>query len=161
VKQKALHDMHVATVSQAIVSEFLASGHYRRHLNRLRTNNLHSRNTMLEAMEYYFPENVTWTIPQGGLFLWTHLPELAIQEFIVEALSQNILVANGAAFFPGGGYPAMRLNFSHIPKDIEQGIEILGYLLKKHLTNYHVQSKFPFHPFLDKTDTIKMGATGN
>ncbi len=142
IKQKTLHDMHVSTVSQAIVSEFLTSGHYRRHLNRLRTSNLQSRNSMLQALELYFPESITWTIPKGGLFLWTHLPDnLPIQEICREALSYNILVANGAAFFPGGGYPAMRLNFCQTPENIEQGIEILGRLLKKHLTsNFNIKT---------------------
>ncbi len=135
VKQKALHDMHVSTVSQAIVSEFLASGHYRRHLNRLRTTNLQSRNTMLLSLERYFPDAIAWTIPKGGFFLWAQLPDyLPIQEICREALAQNLLVANGAAFFPGRGYPAIRLNFSHQPEEIEKGIEILGRLLKKYLT---------------------------
>jgi DNA-binding transcriptional MocR family regulator len=74
VKHKLLNDLHVSTVSQAIMSEFLATGHYRRHLNRLRISNLQSRNLMLQALENYFPEAISWTVPQGGLFLWTHLP---------------------------------------------------------------------------------------
>lgn len=134
VKQKALHDMHVSTVSQAIVSEFLASGNYRRHLNKLRTNNLQSRNSMLQAIERYFPKNITWTIPKGGFFLWVQFPDnLPIQEICSEAINQKILVANGAAFFPGKGYQAIRLNFSHTQEEIEQGIEILGCLLKDYL----------------------------
>lgn len=134
VKQKLLNDLHVSTVSQAIVSEFLASGHYRRHLSRVRTSNLQGRNVMLQALERYFPDVVSWTIPKGGLFLWTHLPDyLPIQAICRDALAQNVLVADGAAFFPGGGYPAMRLNFCRTPEDIEQGIEILGGLLKNSL----------------------------
>jgi DNA-binding transcriptional MocR family regulator len=135
IEQKLLHDLHVSTISQAIVSEFLASGYYRRQLSRLRTNNLQSRNDMLQALERYFPEEVSWTVPQGGLFLWTHLPaQLLIKGICRAALAQNILVADGVAFFPGQqGYPAMRLNFSHTPEEIEQGISALGQLLKKHL----------------------------
>lgn len=135
VKQKALHDMHVSTVSQAIVSEYLASGQFRRHLQRLQTRNLQSRNAMLQALERYFPDEITWTIPKGGLFLWSHLPNyLPIQAICREALAANVLVANGAAFFPGRGYPAMRLNFSHTCDEIEVGVKILGNLLKKYLT---------------------------
>ncbi len=43
-------------------------------------------------------------------------------------MHQNVLVANGAAFFPGGGYPAMRLNFSHTSEKIPIGMKILGQL---------------------------------
>lgn len=135
VEQKLLHDLHVSTVSQAIVSEFLASGHYRRHLSRLRTNNLQSRNAMLQALERYFPEEICWTVPKGGLFLWTQLPDqLPIQGICKEALFHNILVADGAAFFPGQqGYSAMRLNFSYSSEEIERGILVLGRLLKNYL----------------------------
>jgi len=135
LRQKLLHDFHVSTVSQAIVREFLASGHYRRHLSRLQTSNLQSRNAMLQALEQYFPEEVSWTVPQGGLFLWTHLPShLPIHRICRDALAQKVLVANGAVFFPGQqGYPAMRLNFAHAPEVIDRGISILGRILKEHL----------------------------
>ncbi|MEA5513440.1 PLP-dependent aminotransferase family protein [Nodularia sp. UHCC 0506] len=151
VKQKLLNDLHVSTVSQAIVSEFLGSGHYRRHLSRLRTSNLQGRNMMLQALEHYFPDaiasctalrSIAWTIPKGGLFLWIHLPDyLPIQAICREALSHNILLANGSVFFPGRGYQAMRLNFCHTPEDIEQGIEILGSLIKKYLTLNFTRAK--------------------
>jgi DNA-binding transcriptional MocR family regulator len=135
LEQKILQDLHVSTVSQAIVSEFLVSGNYRRHLNRLRTNNLQSRNAMLQALERDFPDQVSWTVPKGGLFLWVHLPDsLPLQAICREALSQNILVASGTAFFPAQqSYPAIRLNFSHAPAEIEQGILVLGRLLKQYL----------------------------
>ncbi|RCJ18329.1 GntR family transcriptional regulator [Nostoc sp. ATCC 43529] len=134
VKEKLLNDLHVSTLSQAIVSEFLASGYYRRHLNHLRINNLQSRNLMLQALESYFPDAIAWTIPKGGLFLWTHLPNhLPIQEICSQALSHNVLIASGAAFFLGLGYPAMRLNFCQRPEDIEYGIKIIGGLIKKYL----------------------------
>lgn len=135
VKQKLLNDLHVSTVSQAIVSEFLGSGNYRRHLSRLKTSNLQSRNIMLQALEHYFPDAIAWTIPKGGLFLWIHLPNhLPIQAICREAISHNVLIANGAVFFPGRGYPAMRLNFCHTPENIEQGIKIIGSLIQKYLT---------------------------
>ncbi|WP_414526388.1 PLP-dependent aminotransferase family protein [Nodularia chucula] len=145
VKQKLLNDLHVSTVSQAIVSEFLGSGHYRRHLSRLRSSNLQGRNMMLQALEHYFPDAIAsgtalraiaWTIPKGGLFLWIHLPNhLSIQAICREAISHNVLIANGAVFFPGRGYVAMRLNFCHTPENIEQGIKIIGSLIQKYLTS--------------------------
>lgn len=136
VKQKLLSDLHSATVSQAIVREFLASGQYRRHISRLRTHNLQGRNVMLQALSKHFPEGVSWTIPQGGFFLWVHLPDMPIVAICRDAIAQNILIATGAAFFPDQqGYPAMRLNFSRSPQEIEHGISILGKLLKHYLVS--------------------------
>lgn len=136
LEQKLLHDLHVSTVSQAVVSEYLASGYYRRHLSRLRIQNLESRNTMLQALERCFPLEISWTIPKGGLFLWVHLPEgLPIQAFCQDALSRKVLVGCGTAFFPDQkGYPAMRLNFSHKSEDIDRGISELGKLLESYCT---------------------------
>lgn len=132
VESKLNHDYHVSTVSQAIVSEYLASGHYRRHLAHLRSKHLQSRNAMLSAMERYFPAEASWTVPNGGTFLWVHLPkELSMPAICQAALSHNILIANGALFFPDHqGYNALRLNFTHEPEILERSISVLGQLLK-------------------------------
>jgi len=131
VERKLLQDLHNSTVSQAIVSEYLASGHYRRHLNKLRSHNLESRNVMVAAMERYFPGDVSWTIPKGGIFLWAHIPSyLSLAEVVRSAGDRGVLLAPGTPFFPGqGGYNALRLNFSHAPEIIEQGIAIVGDIL--------------------------------
>ena len=136
LEQKLFHDLHVSTVSQAIVSEYLASGHHRRHLSHLQTSNLSSRNAMLQALEKYFPAEATWTIPDGGLFLWVQLPsEINLVTLAHQAWSENVFIYPGMPFFPGQeGYNALRLNFSHSAETIDRGIAILGRLLKQHLT---------------------------
>jgi DNA-binding transcriptional MocR family regulator len=135
VERKLLHDLHVSTVSQAIISEYLASGHYRRHLAQLKTKHQLSRNAMLNALERYFPAEASWTVPNGGLFLWVQLPaNLSMPAYCQAALSQNVFIADGTCCFPNHqGYNAMRLNFSHKPDVIERGIATLGKLLKDYL----------------------------
>jgi DNA-binding transcriptional MocR family regulator len=135
LKQKLFHDLHVSTVSQAIVREYLASGQYRHHLNHLRASNLSSRNAMLQALESYFPDEAAWTIPNGGLFLWVQLPaQISLVSLAHQAWSENVFIYPGMPFFPGQkGYNALRLNFSHPPETIDRGIAVLGKLLKKHL----------------------------
>jgi len=137
LQQKLFHDLHVSTVSQAIVREYLASGQHRHHLNHLRSSNLASRNAMLQALASYFPDEATWTIPNGGLFLWVQLPpEISLVSLAHQAWSENVFVYPGTPFFPGQkGYNALRLNFSHPPETIDRGIAVLGKLLKKHLVN--------------------------
>ncbi|MEO0838562.1 MAG: PLP-dependent aminotransferase family protein [Cyanobacteria bacterium J06643_5] len=134
VERKLMDDVHTSTISQAIVSEYLASGHYRRHRKKLQTENLLSRNLMLQAMENYFPQEAKWTVPNGGLFLWVQLPDnIDISEIRQQAIKENVLFASGSAFFPDKqGYPAMRLSFSNTSEsEIDLGISILGKLLKK------------------------------
>jgi DNA-binding transcriptional MocR family regulator len=135
LQQKLFHDLHVSTVSQAIVSEYLASGQHRHHLNHLRSSNLSSRNAMLQGLANYFPDEATWTIPNGGLFLWVQLPPgISLVSLAHQAWSENVFVYPGMPFFPGQkGYNALRLNFSHPPETIDRGIKVLGKLLKQHL----------------------------
>ncbi|MDJ0707460.1 MAG: PLP-dependent aminotransferase family protein [Leptolyngbyaceae cyanobacterium MO_188.B28] len=131
VERKLLHDMHVSVVSQAIISEYLATGHYRRRLNHLRTINQQNRNVMLQALEQHFPADASWTIPNGGLFLWVHLPKtVAMPTLCRKAASEKVLISSGSAFFADQqGYPALRLNFAQPLEDIQRGIEILGRLI--------------------------------
>nr|WP_210404116.1 hypothetical protein [Chroococcidiopsis sp. TS-821] len=70
VERKLLDDLHVSTVSQAIVSEYLASGHYRHHLAHLQAQHRQSQTAMLAALQKYFPASASWTVPNGGTFLW-------------------------------------------------------------------------------------------
>lgn len=101
---------------------------------------MQSRNAMLSAMERYFPDEATWTVPNGGTFLWVQLPKnISTPAICQAALSHNILIANGALFFPDRqGYNALRLNFSHEPEVIEKAISILGGLLKDAQTESHL-----------------------
>lgn len=136
MERKLLNDLHVSTVSQAIVSEYLASGHYRHHLAHLQAQNLQSRNVMLSALKRYFPPSASWTVPNGGTFLWVQLPTVPMSEICRLALERNVFIADGKLFFPGQqGYPALRLNFS-LPLDkISRGISVLGELLLGYLTD--------------------------
>jgi DNA-binding transcriptional MocR family regulator len=149
LRQKCLHDFHVSTVSQAIVSEYLASGHYRRHLNQLRSYHFQSRNAMLQCLERYFPHQTTWTVPKGGFFLWVQLPDgLSVPALAQAARARGVLIADGAAFFPGrSSYAAIRLNYSHSLAQIETGIATLGALLHDQLhEKLHNQSPNQLSP---------------
>ncbi|MBD1853819.1 PLP-dependent aminotransferase family protein [Cyanobacteria bacterium FACHB-502] len=134
IEQKLINDLHTPTPSQAIVSEYLASGHYRHRLRDLQTYHLQSRNQMLQALEDHFPAEVTWTVPIGGLLLWVQLPDRLPLEQICHTLrEQGILTTPATAFFPDRkGYNAMRLNFSHPPESIAWGIAAIGKELKSY-----------------------------
>ncbi len=93
---------------------------------------------MLAAMERYFPEEVHWTRPAGGLFLWAWLPEgMNTAELLEVAVqTQRVAFVPGHAFYPDGqGKNTMRLNFSNAtPEMIEEGIRRLGVVFKAQMT---------------------------
>ncbi len=134
IHRKILQDFHVSTLSQAVVSEYLSSGYYRRHINRLNVQNLQRRNLMLQALSKHFPPTTSWTIPAGGIFLWVHSPHhLPMAQICDAAFVRGVRITSGSVFFPRReGYTAMRLNFSLPPDDIERGIAIIGDVLDSH-----------------------------
>ena len=125
-------DLHTATLNQMIAHEILTAGagdFLTSHVRLIRSVYRERRDTMLAAMEAYFPDEVHWTRPQGGLFLWVTLPEgLDAAELLKDALAHKVAYVPGAAFHPdGGGHNTLRLNFSFCdPKRIETGIRRLG-----------------------------------
>ena len=92
---------------------------------------------MLQALAQYFPSEVSWTHPKGGLFLWVTLPKgLDANELFEEALKQNVAFVPGDPFFaPNGqtqeGRRHLRLNFSNArPEQIRVGIRRLSVAVK-------------------------------
>ncbi|MEH2458578.1 hypothetical protein [Nostoc sp.] len=61
--------------------------------------------------------------------------DIPIGTICKEAFAQNVYLTCGSAFFPDKqGYPAMRLTFCLQPEEIDQGISIVGKLLKKYIS---------------------------
>ncbi len=124
-------DLHTSTLNQIIAHEILTGEEdfLGKHVRHIRAVYRERRDVMLAAMETYFPDEVHWTYPQGGLFLWVTLPEgLDAAELLKDALARKVAYVPGAAFHPDrGGHNTLRLNFSFCdPQRIETGIQRLG-----------------------------------
>jgi 2-aminoadipate transaminase len=85
---------------------------------------------MLEALHDYFPSEVSWTHPHGGLFLWVTLPPgIDTMKLLDTALRQDVAFVPGDPFFPSGQETGshMRLNFSNArPEQIREGVRRLS-----------------------------------
>ncbi|MCK5131187.1 MAG: PLP-dependent aminotransferase family protein [Candidatus Sabulitectum sp.] len=98
----------------------------------------HSRcNVMLEELEKNLGdlEGVSWTKPEGGLFLWLTLPEgMDTDELFKKAIEKNVAYVPGSAFFPKNeDHRSMRLNFSYSNEEkIREGCRRLGKLIKEY-----------------------------
>jgi len=133
---KQAADLHTAQLTQMVVYEVIKDGFLGEHIPTIRA--LYSRqcDVMLEAMTTFFPEGVSWTRPEGGMFIWVTLPaHIDSKALLAEAIQQNV------AFVPGGPFYAneadkntLRLSFVTVsPAKINEGIEKLGQLIRKKL----------------------------
>ena len=87
---------------------------------------------MLKTIEETFPKGVSYTHPEGGLFLWVTLPEgVDAAEVFKKALEKKVAFVVGEPFYPNGGNANhLRLNYSSMPEDkIVEGIKRLGEVL--------------------------------
>lgn len=95
------------------------------------------RDSMLAALEEAMPAGVTWTHPEGGLYIWVELPEhMDATLFAQRALAEHsVSIIGGAAFFPAGAEKlpgrtnSLRLSFSMIGAEpAREGVRRLGLL---------------------------------
>ena len=137
-------DLCTSSLNQLLAAEFLKSGIMREHIAGVKSLYRARKDAMLEALERYMPEGVTWTRPEGGLFLWVRLPEhMNADELFFEAIKENVAYVIGSAFHcDGGGQNTMRLNFSYpTPEQIDDGIKRLAKVIKANLRPRHKGSR--------------------
>ena len=122
-------DLHSPSFTQMIAYEVARNGFIDHHVQVIRRVYRERRDVMLAALAAYFPPQVRWTHPQGGLFLWVTLPEgVNAADVLRLAIDEKVAFVPGAPFHPlGGGENTFRLNFSMMPPDkIREGIARLG-----------------------------------
>jgi 2-aminoadipate transaminase len=129
-------DLCTSSLNQLIAAEFLRTGFFEKHIEVIKKDYRIKKNTMVGALEKYMPEGVTWTNPEGGLFLWVRLPEsMSADDMFQDTLKENVAYVIGSAFHSdGSGKNTMRLNFSFAsPEQIDEGIKRLATTVKKRL----------------------------
>jgi 2-aminoadipate transaminase len=134
---KQAADLCSPSITQFIVYEFLKRGYLEPYLKKVKVEYKKKRDLMIESMEKYFPEEVKYTKPEGGLFIWASCPKsINTEELFYEAIEEKVAYVIGASFYAHRDiHNCMRLNFS-LPshEQIEEGIKRLGNLLKKKLS---------------------------
>ena len=136
VQAKQSADLHTSSFNQIAVHEVSKDNFLDKHVEIIRATYKERRNAMLEAMDELFPAEVTWTRPQGGMFLFVTLPKGMDATAIFEkAVERNVAYVPGAAFHAlGGGENTLRMNFSYAtPETIREGIARLGLLFKEEI----------------------------
>jgi len=118
-----------STFTQVLAHEFLVQNKLPQYLDRLRTIYLRRSKLMLDALDAFMPQGVSWTRPKGGFYIWVTLPEkLDATEILKGVINKGAVFIIGSTFDPlGKRNNCFRLSFSHTPEEkIAQGVEIIG-----------------------------------
>ena len=136
---KQVADVHTTMWSQMLAYRFLKKYDLDEHIEKLHKVYERKTNLMLNEIAKNFSSKISYTKPQGGLFIWCTLPEgvstQQMLDFCTKAVKEyKVAIVPGTAFYinESDETRSFRLNFS-TPTDenIVKGIGILGKLSKE------------------------------
>ncbi len=134
---KQLADVHSPLLPQIMVSDYMEKYDLDELIDKMRHTYAHKCRTMLDAINEYFPEGVTCTKPNGGLFIWcdlghgidTYALAKKASEHKVSFVPGNVFMVNSAK-----KTSTLRLNYSTMSdENIVEGIKRLGALIKSEI----------------------------
>ena len=105
------------------------------HLKGIQTLYKTQRDLMVAAIKKHFPAGITHTVPEGGMFLWTRLPEhMDALKLFEKAVEQKVVFVPGEPFFTdGSGKNALRISFSMTPAEqINEGVQRLARAIENY-----------------------------
>ena len=133
VLMKQAADLHSSTINQMAINT-VARSVFADHTRMLRETYSARRDSMLEALETFMPDGVSWTKPEGGMFVWLTLPKhLDGGDLLRTSLeTQRVAFVPGQAFFADrSGANTLRLSFSLADDtQIREGIKRLGAAIR-------------------------------
>lgn len=131
-------NLFTSQTNQLATAGFLADAdNFHKHIAQLRVVYGERLNVMLDAFEASFgaiSKNISWTSPEGGMFVWVSgLPD-NIQAVLAEALAQSVNFVPGTGFYANTPVPGTaRFNFSNSKPDaIRDGVGRIAQILKKY-----------------------------
>jgi 2-aminoadipate transaminase len=129
---KQAADLHTSQLTQMVVHEVIKDGFLSEHIPTIRSLYADQCQAMLAALKEFFPPSVTWTTPQGGMFIWVTMPKhIDSMKLLDEAVAQHVAFVPGASFYANTPeHNTLRLSFVTVsPEKIREGVAKLGKLI--------------------------------
>jgi 2-aminoadipate transaminase len=127
-------DLCTSSFVQKIAAKYIQKGYFDENLKGIISMYKGKKDVMMKAFEDYLPEGVTWTNPEGGLFLFVSLPEwMDAEDLFLTAVENNVAFVIGKVFHcDESGKNTMRINFSFASQEeIVEGVKRLGKAIKE------------------------------
>ena len=132
VMAKQTTDLCTSPFVQKIIARYMEKGLLDKNLKKTIDLYRVRRTLMISCFKKYMPAGVTWTEPQGGLFLFVTLPSnLDTDEIFKKAIEKNVAFVAGSSFYcNNSGHNTMRINFSFSNnEEIETGVQRLSQVI--------------------------------
>lgn len=131
---KQAADLHTNNFAQYVIFRYIKDNDFNGHISKIVAVYRNQRNAMIESLRQYFPPEIKYTKPEGGMFLWVTLPQQMSSMKLFE-----IAIKDRVAFVPGHPFyvnkkevNTLRLNFSCVDEEtIRIGINRLGQAIKQ------------------------------
>ncbi len=132
---KQASDLHSNIFAQYLISDYLYNNDLDKHIDKIKKLYKEQASAMIDAMEKYFPKNIKFTYPKGGMFTWVTLEEGKSSTKLF-----NIALEKKVAFVPGNPFyinqdvdvNTLRLNYTNADSPtIEEGIKRLAQAMEQ------------------------------
>jgi 2-aminoadipate transaminase len=124
-----------SSFSQLIISEYLHASDWKGQIDTFRGVYRERRDATLSALAEHLP-SLTWTVPNGGFYVWLKLPEqLDSKQMLPRAVTALVAYTPGTAFYADGrGRDAIRLSFCYpTPERIREGVRRMSMVIDDEL----------------------------
>lgn len=133
---KQAMDLCTSSMLQIATALYLRGGHLKAHVEELIAAYREKRDLMLKTLAEVMPKTISWTRPEGGLFLWLTLPKhMDATALLHKAIGHKVAYVAGVDFYPDGNVKNdIRLNFSYSTKEqIVEGLKRLAQTIKENM----------------------------
>lgn len=129
VSAKQASDLHTNYFAQRVLYQYLQDNDLDRHIEQIRAAYKAQRDFMVQVLRARMPTDVTFTEPEGGMFIWLTLPAgMSSTELLTASMERNVAFVPGIPFYVEKvEHNTIRLNYTNSePPEIEQGLSVLA-----------------------------------
>ena len=143
VRAKQPTDLCTSKLIQHLAARYMNEYGLDKHLEEIQPIYRAKRDAMVDALERHMPgdEGISWTKPEGGLFVWLRMPAgIDTDDMLQSAIENKVAYVPGAAcFVDGGGHNTLRLAYSLVtPEQIDEGIRRLADVVKETIEAHRI-----------------------
>ena len=132
VTAKQASDLHTNYFAQCTIYDYLTHYDLQSHIEVIKKLYRKQSSAMINAIKQYFPSEIAYTKPEGGMFMWATLPEGMYSDALFErAIEKKVAFVPGNPFYTDNqSVRTMRLNYTNAEEDmIYEGIRRLASVM--------------------------------